>query len=72
MKSMVFCTEQKANTIILERVDREFSYDNLHVIPFKEDLKWPLYMITRKGRTRSKGVQDYIDYIAEYQTQKLL
>ncbi len=65
MRSMVFCTEQKANTIILERVDREFSYDNLHVIPFKEDLKWPLYMITRKGRPLSRAARAYIDFINE-------
>ena len=72
LRSLVLCAEQRVNTIILEHVMKEFNYQNLRAIPFKEDLKWPLYMITRKGRTRSKGVQDYIDYIAEYQTQKLL
>ena len=63
VRSMIFCSEHKANTVILESLENDFTYDNVRVIPFREDLTWCLYMITKKGRPLSRAAWDYINYI---------
>ena len=64
IRSLVFCTEHRANTLILDFLTEDFKYDNLRAVPFKEDLKWPLYMITRKGRPLGRAALTFIDEIS--------
>ena len=63
VRSMVLCAEQKANTLILDTLVNDFRYDNVRMIPIEEDLKWPLYMITRRGRPLSRAARAFIDHI---------
>ncbi len=65
VRSMIFCSEHKANTVILETLEEDFRYDNVHIIPFRENLTWPLYMITKKDRPLSRAARDYINYIRQ-------
>ena len=63
VRSMVLCTERKANTVILDFLADDFKYNNIRVIPFEEDLRWPLYMITRKGRELSPAARVFVEHL---------
>lgn len=66
IRSLKFCHNNVANTIILEHLAGDFNYDDLHMIPFEEDLKWNLYMITSKERDPSLAVNMFISYIENH------
>lgn len=36
--------------------------NNLTIIPFKEDFKWQVYMITNKKRQQEKSVKQLIEF----------
>ena len=46
-------------------VAAQLESDELQTVPFTEELKWPLYIITKKGRSRSKAVDRFISFIKE-------
>ena len=54
-----------ANTVIIDSVAAQIESDELRTIPFTEELKWPLYIITKKGRDCSKAVDRFISSIKE-------
>ena len=54
-----------ANTVIIDSVAAQIESDEMRTIPFTEELKWPLYIITKKGRGRSKAVDRFISFIKE-------
>ena len=66
IRSLRFCRTQKANTIILEHLAHDFAYDDLRMIPFREDFKWNLYMITAKDREPSPAVSLFMSYVQNH------
>lgn len=62
LRSIKICRENRANTVIIDSVADMFSEDGLRTIPFDEDLKWPLYMITKKDASHTKAVDTFIEY----------
>ena len=63
LRSLKLRKDGKANTVIIDSVAAQFDNDGLRTIPFEEDVKWPLYLITKKGRCRSKAVDSFISFI---------
>jgi hypothetical protein len=62
LRSIKMCRENRANTVIIDSVADQFGEGGLRTIPFKEELRWPLYMITKKHANRSKAVDTFIEY----------
>jgi DNA-binding transcriptional LysR family regulator len=63
LRSLKLRKDGKANTVIIDSVAAQFDNDGLRTIPFEEDVKWPLYLITKKDRSRSKAVDSFISFI---------
>ena len=65
LRSLKLRKDGMANTVIIDSVAAQIESDELRTIPFTEELKWPLYIITKKGRGRSKAVDRFISFIKE-------
>ena len=65
LRSLKLRKDGMANTVIIDSVAAQLESDELRTIPFTEELKWPLYIITKKGRSRSKAVDRFISFIKE-------
>ena len=65
LRSLKLRKNGMANTVIIDSVAAQIESDELRTIPFTEELKWPLYIITKKGRGRSKAVDRFISFIKE-------
>ena len=65
LRSLKLRKDGMANTVIIDNVAAQLESDELRTIPFTEELKWPLYIITKKGRARSKAVDRFISFITE-------
>ena len=65
LRSLKLRKDGMANTVIIDSVAAQIESDELRTIPFTEELKWPLYIITKKGRGRSKAVDRFISFITE-------
>lgn len=65
LRSLKLRKDGMANTVIIDSVAAQLESDELRTIPFTEELKWPLYIITKKGRGRSKAVDRFISFIKE-------
>lgn len=65
LRSLKLRKDGMANTVIIDSVAAQIESDEMRTIPFTEELKWPLYIITRKGRGRSKAVDRFISFIKE-------
>ena len=65
LRSLKLRKDGMANTVIIDSVAVQLESDELRTIPFTEELKWPLYIITKKGRSRSKAVDRFISFIKE-------
>ena len=65
LRSLKLRKDGMANTVIIDSVAAQIESDELRTIPFTEELKWPLYIITKKGRDRSKAVDRFISFIKE-------
>jgi DNA-binding transcriptional LysR family regulator len=65
LRSLKLRKDGMANTVIIDNVAAQLESDELRTIPFTEELKWPLYIITQKGRARSKAVDRFISFITE-------
>ena len=65
LRSLKLRKDGMANTVIIDSVAAQLESDELRTIPFTEELKWPLYIITKKGRGRSKAVDRFILFIKE-------
>ena len=65
LRSLKLRKDGMANTVIIDSVAAQIESDELRTIPFTEELKWPLYIITKKGRSRSKAVDRFISFIKE-------
>jgi DNA-binding transcriptional LysR family regulator len=63
IRSIKLSRDNKANTVILDSVAAQF--DNLHTIPFTENLRWPMYMIMKKGTHHSKAADAFISFMNE-------
>ena len=63
LRSIKMCREDRANTVILDSVAEQFGEDLLRTVPFREDLRWPLYMITRKDAPKSRAVADFTAFV---------
>ena len=65
LRSLKLRKDGMANTVIIDSVAAQIESDEMRTIPFTEELKWPLYIITKKGRGRSKAVDRFISFITE-------
>jgi DNA-binding transcriptional LysR family regulator len=65
LRSLKLRKDGMANTVIIDSVAAQIESDEMRTIPFTEELKWPLYIITKKGRGRSKAVDRFISFIKE-------
>ena len=65
LRSLKLRKDGMANTVIIDSVAAQIESDEMRTIPFTEELKWPLYIITTKGRGRSKAVDRFISFIKE-------
>jgi DNA-binding transcriptional LysR family regulator len=65
LRSLKLRKDGMANTVIIDNVAAQLESDELRTIPFTEELKWPLYIITKKGRACSKAVERFISFITE-------
>ena len=65
LRSLKLRKDGMANTVIIDSVAAQIESDELRTIPFTEELKWPLYIITKKGRDCSKAVDRFISFIKE-------
>ena len=65
LRSLKLRKDGKANTVIIDSVAAQLENDELRTIPFEEEIRWPMYMITKKGRNRSKAVDSFISFIAD-------
>ena len=65
LRSLKLRKDGMANTVIIDNVAAQLESDELRTIPFTEELIWPLYIITQKGRARSKAVDRFISFITE-------
>ena len=65
LRSLKLRKDGMANTVIIDSVAAQLESDELRTIPFTEEVKWPLYIITKKGRSRSKAVDRFISFIKE-------
>ncbi len=65
LRSLKLRKDGMANTVIIDNVAAQLESDELRTIPFTEKLKWPLYIITKKGRAHSKAVDRFISFITE-------
>ena len=65
LRSIKLCRDGIANTVILDSVATQLDKSDLHIIPFEESIKWPLYMIMKKDRKRSRPIDDFKEFIAE-------
>jgi DNA-binding transcriptional LysR family regulator len=65
LRSLKLRKDGMANTVIIDSVAAQIESDEMRTIPFTEELKWPLYIITKKGRGRSKTVDRFISFIKE-------
>ena len=63
LRSLKLRKDGMANTVIIDSVAAQLDNDGLRTIPFEEDVKWPLYLITKKDRSRSKAVDSFISFI---------
>ncbi|MBQ9272520.1 MAG: LysR family transcriptional regulator [Mogibacterium sp.] len=63
LRSLKLRKDGMANTVIIESVAEQLESDELRTVPFAEELKWPLYLITKKGKSRSKAVDTFISFI---------
>jgi DNA-binding transcriptional LysR family regulator len=68
LRSLKLRKDGMANTVIIDSVAAQIESDELRTIPFTEELKWPLYIITKKGRDCSKAVDRFISFIKENRT----
>lgn len=66
IRSLKFCRNHEANTIILEHLAGDFTYDEIRMIPFEEELKWSLYMIAPRDREPSLAVSLFMSYIERH------
>ena len=48
LRSLKLRKDGMANTVIIDSVAAQLESDELRTIPFTEELKWPLYIITKK------------------------
>ena len=65
LRSLKLRKDSMANTVIIDSVAAQIESDEMRTIPFTEELKWPLYIITKKGRGRSKAVDRFISFVKE-------
>ena len=65
LRSLKLRKDGMANTVIIDSVAAQIESDEMRTIPFTEELKWPLYIITKKGRDCSKAVDRFISFIKE-------
>ena len=65
LRSLKLRKDGMANTVIIDSVAAQIESDELRTIPFTEEPKWPLYIITKKGRDCSKAVDRFISFIKE-------
>ena len=65
LRSLKLRKDGMANTVIIDSVAEQLESDELRTIPFAEELKWPLYIITKRGNERSKAVDRFISFITE-------
>jgi DNA-binding transcriptional LysR family regulator len=65
LRSLKLRKDGMANTVIIDSVAAQIESDELRTIPFTEELKWPLYIITKKGKDCSKAVDRFISFIKE-------
>ena len=65
LRSLKLRKDGMANTVIIDSVAAQIESDEMRTIPFTEELKWTLYIITKKGRGRSKAVDRFISFIKE-------
>ena len=65
LRSLKLRKDGMANTVIIDNVAAQLESDELRTIPFTEELKCPLYIITKKGIARSKAVDRFISFITE-------
>ena len=63
LRSIKMCRENRANTVIIDSVAEQFGHGEIKTIPFKEDIIWPLYLITGKYETLPDSVRLFINFM---------
>ena len=67
LRSLKLRKDGKANTVIIDSVAAQLESDELRTIPFEEDVKWPMYMILKKGENRSKAIETFVAFMMNQQ-----
>ena len=65
LRSIKLCRDNIANTVIIDSVADQLESDGLRTIPFREDIEWPMYMITKKSAVRGKAIDSFVSFIKE-------
>jgi LysR family cyn operon transcriptional activator len=65
LRSIKLCKDGIANTVIIDSVATQLDKSNLRIIPFEEEIKWPLYMITKKDIKRSMAIDVFKSFMAK-------
>ena len=63
LRSIKMVRDGNANTVIIDSVADQFGESGLQMIPFEENITWPLYMITKKEEGREKAVEAFTRFI---------
>lgn len=63
LRSIRMVRENRANTVILDNVAEQFESNEVRTIAFIEDLKWPLFMIMKKGENQSMAVESFERFV---------
>ncbi|MBR0372942.1 MAG: LysR family transcriptional regulator [Mogibacterium sp.] len=63
LSSLKMCRENRANTVILDNVAKQFGEKDFLTIPFDEPIKWPLYVITRKDQKDDRMIRTFIAFL---------